>query len=176
MGGSSGPFFLADRFLRVLLHSSQTVNATSQPQAAFATAMSQHADIEMASDRADLHLYTRAKVVVASVQTLIAGGGKKRMEKFRPADFGLIITDEAHHAIADSYQQVYRHFLAGNPAGKHLGVTATPDRADEAPLGRVFNSVSHVYELMDAINDGWLVPLRQRSITCLLYTSDAADE
>jgi len=28
------------------LHSSQTVNATSQPQAAFATAMSQHADIE----------------------------------------------------------------------------------------------------------------------------------
>jgi ribosome maturation factor RimP len=39
-------FFWLIAFSESFLHSSQTVNATSQPQAPFATAMSQHADIE----------------------------------------------------------------------------------------------------------------------------------
>jgi superfamily II DNA or RNA helicase len=42
-----------------------------------------------------------------------------------------------------------------------IGVTATPDRADEAALGQVFASVSFDYEVLDAIHDGYLVPVRQ---------------
>lgn len=117
------------------------------------------ADVEMADERADSHLYQRAKVVVSSVQTLNTG----RVKRFNPAEFRLLITDEAHHATATSYQAVYSHMLSAGC--KHLGVTATPDRADEEALGKVFDSVAYVYELPDAIHDGWLVPIRQRLVT-----------
>jgi superfamily II DNA or RNA helicase len=45
-----------------------------------------------------------------------------------------------------------------------LGVTATPDRADEEALGQVFQSVACDYEILDAINDGWLVPVEQQLV------------
>jgi superfamily II DNA or RNA helicase len=51
-----------------------------------------------------------------------------------------------------------------NPALKILGVTATPDRADEEALGQVFQSVAFDYEVLDAIHDGWLVPIEQQMV------------
>lgn len=51
-----------------------------------------------------------------------------------------------------------------NPNLKVLGVTATPDRADEASLGQIFETVAFDYDLPDAINDGWLVPIQQRAV------------
>jgi superfamily II DNA or RNA helicase len=68
--------------------------------------------------------------------------------------------DEAHHAPADSYQKVLGHYSQS----KIVGVTATPDRSDEVALGRVFESVAFVYEITDAIRDGYLVPIEQESI------------
>jgi superfamily II DNA or RNA helicase len=115
-------------------------------------------DIEMASERADSHMFSRSKVVVSSVQTLCTG----RVKRFDPTEFSLLITDEAHHATATSYRTVYEHMLSAGCA--HLGVTATPDRADEEALGQIFDSVAFVYELPDAINDGWLVPIRQKFV------------
>jgi superfamily II DNA or RNA helicase len=44
---------------------------------------------------------------------------------------------------------------------KHLGVTATPDRSDEFALGKVYEEAPYVYELPDAVRDGWLVPIQQ---------------
>lgn len=38
-----------------------------------------------------------------------------------------------------------------------LGITATPDRKDEEALGKVFESVAFDYEIVDAVQDGWLV-------------------
>jgi len=52
-----------------------------------------------------------------------------------------------------------------NPDMKLLGVTATPDRSDEEALGQVFGSVAFDYEVMDAIKDGWLVPVSQQMVT-----------
>jgi superfamily II DNA or RNA helicase len=51
-----------------------------------------------------------------------------------------------------------------NPALKVLGVTATPDRADEEALGQVFQSVAFDYEVLDAIHEGWLVPIEQQMV------------
>jgi superfamily II DNA or RNA helicase len=119
-------------------------------------------EIEMASERADMHIFRRGKVVVSSIQTQMAGRNAKRMEKFDPASFGLVVVDEAHHATAPSYQAVIDHYRSGG--AKILGVTATPDRSDEAALGRVFESVAHVYEINDAINDGYLVPVHQQFV------------
>lgn len=113
------------------------------------------ADIEMAGEYADQGnsiFAHKARVVVSSIQTQ-----QGRMTRFDPKEFGLIITDEAHHAPAPSYRKVFDYYLDANPEMKHLGVTATPDRADEEALGQIYEVVAANYEIIDAILDGWLV-------------------
>ena len=116
--------------------------------------------IEKGFTQVDENVFSTPRVVVSSVQTMCR---PKRQQKFKPKDFGLIITDEAHHATAASYRSIYEYFLSGNPGIKHLGVTATPTRADEAALGQVYASVAVDYGIEQAIEDGWLVPVRQRA-------------
>lgn len=136
-------------------------------------------EIEMASSKAS----KRCDVVAASIQTLnaaakcfecegincadclvCAGAGRlKRMTRFDPRDFGLIITDEGHHATADSYMDVYTWF-GSNKDNKRLFVTATPERADGAGLHNVCESVAYEMDLRTAIDEGWLCPIRQQFI------------
>ena len=121
-------------------------------------------DVEMGDYRADGGLFEQARVVVSTIQTQCSGGdGGGRMAKFDPQRFGLLIIDEAHHATSPSYRRVIDYYRS-NPALKVLGVTATPDRADEEALGQVFQSVAFDYEVHDAINDGWLVPVEQQMV------------
>ena len=120
-------------------------------------------DIEMA----DYHAArgrNRAQIVCSTVQSQIAGmNGEGRMSKFRPDDFSLLITDECHHAPADSYKRVISYYQQ-NKTLKHLGVTATPDRADEAALGQIFETVAYEYGILEAVNDGYLVPINQQAV------------
>lgn len=115
-------------------------------------------EIEMNVQRADSHFFAKSKCVVASIQTLLAQDGA-RLKKFRPGDFDLII-DEAHHAVAGGYRTVIDHFQQDKDT-RILGVTATPDRADEQAMGKVFGSCAFEYNILDAIDDGWLVPVLQ---------------
>ena len=146
---------------------------------AHAEAAGASCEIEMASERAG----ARCDVVAASVQTLNSGGpcydcegvnsgdchtcggsGRlKRMTRFDPRDFGLIITDEGHHATAESYRDVYTWF-ASNKNNKRLFVTATPERSDGNGLHNVCESVAYEMGLRVAIDDGWLCPIRQQFI------------
>jgi superfamily II DNA or RNA helicase len=122
------------------------------------TVTGQRPAIEMADLQSDeKSFFNRSKVVVASVQTLNAGSYRRRMDRFRPEDFSLLVVDEAHHACAPSYRRVIEKFAKAGC--KIIGVSATPDRADELALGQVFDSVAFKYEMSDAIDDGWLVPL-----------------
>jgi superfamily II DNA or RNA helicase len=119
-------------------------------------------EIEMNVNRADTHIFARSKCVVASIQTLLAQDGA-RLKRFRPEDFGQLIIDEAHHAVAAGYGTVIEHFRQ-NDKLRVLGVTATPDRADEQAMGKVFGSCAFEYNIIDAINDGYLVPIEQKLI------------
>ncbi len=122
------------------------------------------ADVEMGEYRADGGLFEVSRVVVSTIQTQCSGGdGGGRMSKFDPQRFGVLIIDEAHHATSPSYRRVIDYYRT-NPALKVLGVTATPDRADEEALGQVFQSVAFDYEVLDAIHDGWLVPIEQQMV------------
>jgi superfamily II DNA or RNA helicase len=123
-------------------------------------------EVEMGEYKAhgDTNLFGRAAVVVSSIQTQCSGGdGAGRMGKFDPMQFGVLIIDEAHHAASPSYRRVIDYYRS-NPKLKVLGVTATPDRADEKALGQVFDSVAYDYEILDAISDGWLVPIEQQMV------------
>ena len=136
-------------------------------------------EIEMA----DSYASDDSDVVAASVQTLNAGtkcfkckgidkddckkckgtGRLKRMTRFDPRDFGLVITDEGHHATAGSYMDVYTWF-GSNRDNKRLFVTATPERADGQGLHNVCESVAYEMDLRTAIDEGWLCPIRQQFI------------
>jgi superfamily II DNA or RNA helicase len=88
----------------------------------------------------------------------------RRMQKFDPEEFGLIIIDEAHHSPAVSYLRAIRYFRSKNKKILLLGLTATPDRADEEALGQVYETVAYIYNLPHPITDGWLTPVDQRFI------------
>jgi superfamily II DNA or RNA helicase len=122
------------------------------------------AEVEMADYRVQSGLWESPRVVVSTVQTHTAGGdGSGRMTKFDPAEFGALIIDEAHHACSDSYRRVI-NWYRNNPELKVLGVTATPDRSDEEAMGQVFDSVAYDYEILDAVHNGWLVPILQQFV------------
>jgi superfamily II DNA or RNA helicase len=104
---------------------------------------------EQAEQRSD-----GSRIVVASVPTLRGDRLARFMGRHRPT---LIVFDEAHHAVADTYRAIER----AAPEAKLLGLTATPDRADARAMGQVFESVAFVYEILDAIRDGYLVRVRQ---------------
>jgi superfamily II DNA or RNA helicase len=146
---------------------------------AHAEAAGAKCEVEMAASTAS----KSAQVVAASIQTLNAGakcfrceginkeecetcdgvGKLKRMTKFDPRDFGLIITDEGHHATSDSYMDVYTWF-ASNLDNKRLFVTATPERSDGKGLHNVCETVAYQMDLREAVEEGWLCPIRQQFV------------
>ena len=97
------------------------------------------------------------RVVVGSVQTLMS---EKRLKKFPSDYFDVIIVDEAHHCISQSYQRVLQYFGGSNV----LGVTATPDRADMKNLGSYFESLAYEYTMPEAIRSGYLVPIKALTV------------
>lgn len=122
-------------------------------------------DIEMGELRATETLHGKAPVVVASVQTLNAPrGNERRMKFFDPKDFGLIVFDEAHHAVAESYLRIAQYFREGNPTIKVYGTTATPDRGDGDALRKLFEVCAFEYGVADGIRDGWLVDIEQQLV------------
>jgi len=97
------------------------------------------------------------RVVVGSVQTLMS---EKRLKQFPKDYFDVIIVDEAHHCVSQSYQNVLQYFSDS----KVLGVTATPDRADMKNLGSYFESLAFEYTMPEAIRSGYLVPIKALTV------------
>ena len=112
------------------------------------------ADVEMGSSRASLD----APVVVASVQTLMR---ENRRERFPRDHFGLVVVDEAHHVLANSYLSDMNHY---DEYAFVLGVSATPDRGDKKNLGRYFQNIAYEISLLDLIKQQWLSPIRVKTV------------
>lgn len=108
-------------------------------------------------EKADVRARAGAELVVGSVQTLKGARLEEFAGRVQP---GLIVIDEAHHAVSPSYKAI----VAAFPDAKVLGLTATPDRADERAMGQVFESVAFVYEILQAIKDGFLCRYRWKRV------------
>jgi superfamily II DNA or RNA helicase len=105
-----------------------------------------------------------SRIVVGSVQTQMAKWtDRKRMHRFDPNDFDLLVIDEAHHALSSTYRQIIDHYRR-NAALKVLGLTATPKRADGKALGAVFESVAFEFHIRQAVDEGWLVRPKVRAV------------
>ena len=120
------------------------------------------AEVEMADNWArKSSLLGGGDIVVSTIQTQTAGRNGGRMTRFDPDEFSLLIVDEAHHATSPSYRAVIDHYRQ-NENLRILGLTATPDRADERALGEVFETVPFEFDISDGIANGWLVrPVQQ---------------
>lgn len=109
------------------------------------------------------------RVVVGSVQTLMSD---KRLSRFKKDYFDLIIVDEAHRIMANSYLKILDYFSAANV----LGVTATPERSDMKNLGQVLDSLAYEYGLARAIKDGFLVKIKALTLPLKLDLSAVATQ
>nr|WP_325301078.1 DEAD/DEAH box helicase [uncultured Oscillibacter sp.] len=87
------------------------------------------------------------EVVIASVQSLV-----RRLERFAPNDFDMLITDECHHAAANTYRKIYDYF---HPR-LHLGFTATVMRGDKVRLDDVFQKIIFQRDLRWGIQNKYL--------------------
>ena len=114
--------------------------------------------IKADKEKAEARASKDSQVVVASVQSLI---GESRINGWPDDHFGLVIVDEAHHCISDSYQKVLRRF---DGHANVLGVTATPDRGDKRNLGEYFENIAYEIGLFDLIRDGYLSPITVKSV------------
>lgn len=100
----------------------------------------------------------RQPVQVVSVQT-----AARRLDRLdRP---NLIIVDEAHLAIAATYQEIFRWAKAGpkfhEPGGaKLLHLSATPIRLDGRGMGEVSDLIVDTCSTQDLIDEGLLSPIR----------------
>ena len=90
-----------------------------------------------------------AKIAVGTVQTV-----SRRLDKITEPD--LIIIDETHLAIANSYQKICNAF----PRARILGLTATPCRLDGRPLGEMFERITVLASPQEIADMGFLVPFR----------------
>lgn len=89
---------------------------------------------------------SRLAVQVCSIQTLA-----RRLERLPPAD--LVVVDEAHHALSNSYREV----LARYERALVLGATATPWRSDKLGLADLFDDAVVAAMPRDLIASGALV-------------------
>jgi superfamily II DNA or RNA helicase len=96
--------------------------------------------------QADRTRDTTAPVQVATVQTLAARG------ETPPAK--IVVHDECHHTTAATFRGVKDRY----PDAVHLGLTATPGRADGTGLNNVFTSMVAPTCISELIAGGWLVP------------------
>lgn len=87
------------------------------------------------------------EVVSASVQSLV-----RRLHKFKPDDFDVLITDECHHASAPTYRKIFDYFKPR----LHLGFTATPNRNDGVGLKAIYQDIIFERNLKWGIEHGYL--------------------
>jgi len=96
-------------------------------------------------------------VVVASVQTLSRETRLAQVSR----DFSLIVVDECHHSVAETYRRILEDFGAFSDQGPRLlGVTATPERGDEQGLDQVFQKIVFERDILSMIKAGYLCDLR----------------
>jgi superfamily II DNA or RNA helicase len=110
-------------------------------------------------EKAESYAGLKTPNVVASIQSI---GQPKRLERFPADHFGLVLADEAHLSMADSWQRVLKRF---NDAGAWvLGVTATPERGDERDLWSFYEHLSDEIGLFELIDAGHLAPITVETV------------
>jgi len=84
----------------------------------------------------------------------VGESGKKLYEEYPPDFFDLIIIDECHRSAFGDWHSILKHFSNA----VHLGMTATPKRADNIDDYKYFGDPVYVYSYGQGVQDGYLAP------------------
>ncbi len=95
------------------------------------------------------------EVVSASVQSIT-----RRLERFAPHDFDIVVCDEAHHAAANTYKRIFEYFTPR----LLLGFTATPGRGDKVRLDNIFDDIIFQRDLKWGIQNQYLSDIYCRRV------------
>lgn len=87
------------------------------------------------------------RVRVMSIQWL-----SRHWEDVKDERPSLIVIDEAHHALAESYKELWQRY----PNAKKLGMTATPCRLNRKGFTDLFDTLITSDSIADFIRQGWL--------------------
>jgi hypothetical protein len=107
--------------------------------------------LKMTDDQLWEHYAARnaeARIQVGSIQTIDASG--------EVPDAQVVIFDEAHHVAAESWLGITRALKCAKAI---LGLTATPERTDGAPLDPPFKKLVVACSVQSLIDSRWLVPI-----------------
>lgn len=96
-------------------------------------------------------------IQVASIQTITHPANQCLIDDLK---FDFIIIDEAHHAVANSYQKLWDYCHDA----KKLGVTATPWRMNNSGFAQIFDAYIPSMSIKDFIQKGWLATYQYYSI------------
>ena len=91
------------------------------------------------------------EIISASVQSLV-----RRLDKFKPDDFDVLVCDESHHAVAPTYRKIFDYFKPR----LHLGFTATPNRNDGVGLKEIYQDIIFERDLQWGIKNGYLSDIK----------------
>jgi DNA repair protein RadD len=97
----------------------------------------------------------RGRTTFAMVQTLTRESNLVGIPQL-----DLLVIDEAHHAVANSYRRIIDQVINTNPDCYIYGVTATPNRGDKRGLRPIFSNVADQVRLGELIQSGHLVQPR----------------
>lgn len=105
------------------------------------------------------------RVYVSTYPTMMGliDQAKDGQKRFGPGHFDLVIIDEAHRSVYQKYRAIFEYFDS-----YLVGLTATPKDEIDHNTYSLFDLEESVptdaYPLEDAVNDGFLVPMRAVSV------------
>ncbi len=98
--------------------------------------------------QANIHDCTESQYVVTNIQQL-ASSADRWLPQFPPNFFDMILVDEGHHNVAESWRKVFERF----PEAKVVSLTATPFRSDGQ---KVTGEVVYRYPYAKAMLSGYI--------------------
>lgn len=106
----------------------------------------------------------------AMIQTL---SKDEHLFKYEREYFDYIVIDEVHHGGAKTYQKVLEYF---KPKFL-LGMTATPERADNFDIFKIFdNNIAYEIRLHDALKENLLCPFHYFGVSDIKIDGKSLDE
>lgn len=105
---------------------------------------------------ANIHDCIESHFVVANIQQL-ASSADRWLPQFPPDFFDMILVDEGHHNVADSWRKVFDRF----PNAKVVSLTATPFRSDGQPLK---GEKIYRYPYAQAMLEGYIKQIHSTSV------------
>jgi len=105
---------------------------------------------------ANIHDCTESHFVVANIQQL-ASSADRWLPQFPPNFFDMIVVDEGHHNVADSWRRVFDRF----PNAKVVSLTATPFRSDGR---RLEGDLIYRYPYAQAMLEGFIKQIHSVNI------------